>query len=97
MPTGFFTGLTIFVGYVTSMGFFAIAILKPIFPQNVGIAFVHGIPVGLGANFPVSPDVDLRGGYWVIPLALSFGMGIFIGTHRGARRYLAWWRTRRLS
>lgn len=95
--TGFFTGLALFVGYVTSIAFMAIAILKPIFPQNVGIELVHGVPVGLGVHFPVPSDVDLRGGYWIIPLALSFGMGIFIGTHRGARRYLAWWRTRRLT
>jgi uncharacterized membrane protein len=95
--TGFFTGLFFFVGYVTSMGFFALAILKPIFPQNVGIQFVHGIPVGLGAHFPVSADTDLRGGYWIIPIALFCGLGIFVATHRGARRYLAWWRARRVS
>jgi uncharacterized membrane protein len=95
--TGFFTGLLFFVGYVTSMGFFALAILKPIFPQNVGFQFVHGIPVGLGAHFPVSADTDLRGGYWIIPIALFCGLGIFVATHRGARRYLAWWRARRVS
>lgn len=95
--TGFFAGLALFIGYVASLGFFTLAALKPIFPQNVGFQFVGGIPVGLGAHFPRSPDVDLRGGYWIIPVALFFGMGIFIGTHRGARRYLAWWRSRRLS
>jgi uncharacterized membrane protein len=95
--SGFFTGLLFLVGYVTSMGFFALAILKPIFPQNVGIQFVHGIPVGLGAHFPVSADTDLRGGYWIIPIALFCGLGIFVATHRGARRYLAWWRARRVS
>ena len=92
--TGFFIGLVIFVGYVAALGFIIVAILKPIFPANVGFVFVHGMPVGLGAHFPMSPDVDLRGGYWIIPVALAFGMGIFIGTHRGARRYLAWWRSR---
>jgi len=95
--TGFFAGLGLFIGYVTSMGFFAIAALKPIFPENVGFQFVAGIPVGLGAHFPRSPDIDLRGGYWIIPAALFFGMGIFIATQRGARRYLAWWRARRQS
>ena len=66
-------------------------------PRERGLQFVHGIPVGLGAHFPISSDVDLRGGYWIIPLALFFGMGILVGTHRGARRYLAWWRGRRLT
>ena len=94
---GFFTGLLLFVGYVTSFAFFALAVLKPIFPQNVGFQFVHGIPVGLSAHFPLSPGTDLRGGYWIVPVALFCGLGILVGTHRGARRYLAWWRGRTIS
>jgi uncharacterized membrane protein len=94
---GFFTGLLLLVGYVTSLGFFAIAVLKPIFPQNVGFQFIHGVPVGLGVHFPLSVDTDLRGGYWIVPVALFCGLGILVGTHRGARRYLAWWRSRTVS
>ena len=60
---GFFVALALLIGYVVSFAFFAIAALKPIFPNNVGIQFIHGIPVGLGAHFPVTPDLDLRGGY----------------------------------
>jgi uncharacterized membrane protein len=93
---GFLTALALFVGYVTSFAFFAIALLKVIFPANVGIQFVRGFPVGLSAHFPLG-DADLRGGYWVIPLALFFGLGIFVATHRGARKFLAWWRNRRVS
>jgi uncharacterized membrane protein len=95
--TGFFTALGLFIGYLTSFCFFAIAVLKPIFPANVGMQFVRGWPVGLSAHFPVSPDMDLRGGYWIIPFALFCGLGIFVGTHRGARKFLSWWRERRLS
>ena len=94
---GFFAALGILVGYLTSFCFVALAVLKPIFPNNVGIQFVHGVPVGLGAHFPMSPDIDLRGGYWIIPIALFFGLAIFVGTQRGARRYLSWWRGRRFS
>ena len=94
---GFFAALAVFVGYATSFAFFALAALKPIFPDNVGVQYLHGIPVGFGAHFPVSPDTDLRGGYWIIPMALFCGMGIFVATHRGARKYLGWWRGRRLS
>lgn len=95
---GFFAGLGIFVGTVVGVATMAIACLKPFFPNNVGIQFVHGIPVGFAAEFPtVSPGTDLRGGYWMIPLALLFGLGVLVLTHRGARRYLAWWRNRRLS
>ena len=95
--TGFFTALALFIGYITSFAFFALAILKVVVPKNVGIQFVRGFPVGLAAHFPMTPDVDLRGGYWVIPIALFGGLGIFVGTHRGARRFLAWWRERRVS
>ena len=95
--TGFVTAFVLFIGYAASFAFFAIAALKPVFPDNVGIQYRLGLPVGLGAHFPVSPGTDLRGGYWIIPIALFFGMGIFVATHRGARKYLAWWRGRRLS
>lgn len=95
--SGFFAALGLFVGYVTAFAFFAIAILKPIFPANVGVQFVHGVPIGFGAHFPLEPGADLRGGYWVIPAALFIGLAIFAGTHRGARRFLIWWRSRRLS
>jgi len=94
---GFFTALGLLVGYATSFAFVALAVLKPIFPGNVGVQYVHGFPVGLGAHFPLSPSTDLRGGYWMIPVALFCGLGIFIATNRGARKYLAWWRERRLS
>jgi uncharacterized membrane protein len=94
---GFFTAVLLCIGYVTGLAFFAIGVLKPIFPRNVGIQFVNGIPIGLGAHFPLEPGVDLRGGYWVIPVALVISLGILVGTHRGARKYLAWWRSRHLS
>ncbi len=94
---GFFAALGLLIGYLTAFCFIALAALKPIFPNNVGIQFVHDVPVGLGAHFPMSPDIDLRGGYWIIPVALFFGLAIFVGTQRGARRYLSWWRGRRLS
>jgi uncharacterized membrane protein len=94
---GFFTALALFTGYLASFGFFAVAVLKVIFPANVGIQFRDGFPVGLGAHFPLAAGTDLRGGYGIIPFALFCGLGLFVATHRGARRFLAWWRRRRLS
>ena len=38
---------------------------------------------------------ELGGGYWVTPFPLFCGLGIFVGTHRGARKFLAWWRASR--
>ena len=93
----FFTALALFVGYVAAFAFFALAVLKPILPDNVGFEFVRGVPVGIGAHFPTAAGADLRGGYWVIPFALLIGLAIFVGTHRGARRFLTWMRDRRGS
>lgn len=94
---GFWMAFALLIGYLTSFAFVAIAVLKPIFPANVGVQYVHGLPVGLGAHFPVSSGTELGGGYWIIPFALLCGLGIFIGTHRGARKFLSWWRAQRLS
>jgi len=95
--TGFFAALGLLCGYLSAFGFFAIAVLKPIFPDNVGLQFVRGFPVGLGVHFPLKPGMELHGGYAVIPFALACGLGIFVGTHRGARAFLTWWRNRRVS
>jgi len=95
--TGFFVALGLLVCYLISFVFIALAVLKPIFPGNVGVQYVHGFPIGLGAQFPLEPGTELGGGYWWIPFALFFGLGIFVGTHRGARCFLSWWRERRLS
>lgn len=94
---GFFVALGLLVGYMVGFTIILIAFLKPFFPQNVGFEFVHGIPAGFGAHFPVPAGADLRGGYWVIPAALSVGFGVVVLTNRGARKYLAWWRGRRVS
>ena len=93
--TGFFVGLLLFIGYAIGAGFLLVAALKPIFPQNVGLWFVNGIPTALGAQFPAPVDAELRGGYWVIPAAAVCGLAVITGTHRGARAFLAWWRSRR--
>jgi hypothetical protein len=93
--TGFFVGLLLFVGYAIGAGFLLVAALKPIFPDNVGVWFVNGMPTALGAQFPAPAGADLRGGYWVIPAAAVCGLAVLAGTHRGARAFLAWWRSRR--
>jgi hypothetical protein len=94
---GFFAALGLLLGYVSAFGFLAIAVLKPIFPDNIGIQYFHGYPVAIGARFPLPPGEYLHGGYGVIPFAIFCGLGIFVGTHRGTRKYLAWWRGRTLS
>ena len=55
----------------------------------------HGWPIGFGAQFDLPPDVQVLGGYWIVPVSLAIGLGILIATHRGARAFVAWMSRRR--
>ncbi len=92
---GFFSSLALFVGYALGLGFLAIAILKPIFPANVGLFVVNGIPRSFGAQFPPPAGAVVVGGYWIVPIAGLLGVAILVGVHAGARRVLASWLERR--
>jgi uncharacterized membrane protein len=91
---GFFAGLVMLVGYSIGAAFLIVAALKPVFPQNVGVRMVNGIPVAVGAIFP-APSEPVAGGYWIVPAFLAAGLAILVATHRGARRFIGWWRRRR--
>ena len=70
------------------------AALKPLFPQNVGLIVVDGVPRSFGALFPMPAGAEVWGGYWVIPICVAIGLGLLVLTHRGARAFLGWWRAR---
>src|SRR5471032_836882 len=93
---GFGAALGLFTGYLASIAFIVLALLKPIFPNNVGIWVHDATPdefsFKLGADFPGLPHQHVTGGYWVIPISLLLGLGLFVATHRGARSFLTWWR-----
>jgi hypothetical protein len=91
---GFFAALVLFVGYAIGVAFLAIAVLKPLFPDNVGFFMEGGYPVALGAKFPA--DSHPAGGAWVILIGLVFGLAALVITQRGARRFLGWWKARRM-
>ena len=96
---GFFAALGLITGYLASISFIVIALLKPVFPNNVGI-WVHDAATGewpfrLGASFPRLQGQHVIGGYWVIPVSLFLGLGLFVLTHRAARGFLARWSKRR--
>jgi uncharacterized membrane protein len=93
---GFAATLGLFIGYVLGGSFIVVAALKPIFPDNVGLFVVDGVPRSFGADFPIPPGAQVLGGYWVIPISLALGLGILVLTHRGARSFLSWWRGHRL-
>jgi hypothetical protein len=94
---GFAAALALFTGYAAGFAFLVLAVMKPIFPNNVGIMTAHGIPYAIGAQFPTPLGTEVVGGYWVIPLAAGCGLGVLVGTHRFARRLLARRQGRRLA
>lgn len=93
---GFFVGFGLLNAYLAGVGFILVALLKPLFPNNVGLVMRGGWPVAFGAQFP-APVEPVRGGYWIVPICLALGLAILVGTHRAARSFLGWWRARRLS
>ena len=99
--TGFFAAFGLFTGYLLGVAFLAIAVLKPIFPNNVGFWVNDGsggkIPWRLGADFPGLKNQHVVGGYWVILIGLVCGLGLLVLTHQCARRFLGWWRSRPVS
>ena len=84
--TAFFTALLLLVGYSLGVGFFVVAILKPIFPNNVGLWLHEG--VSLGGQWPAPEGVTPYGGYWIIPICFVLGFAAMIFTHRAARRWI---------
>jgi len=86
------TGL--FSAYAGGVAFLAIAALKPIFPNNVGLIARNGGLWSLGAQFPLPPGATVHGGYWIIPLSIACGVGVLVFAHTATRHYLAAWRKR---
>ena len=86
------TGL--FTAYASGVAFIVIGILKPIFPNNVGLLVINGMPT-FGAQFPLPPGATVLGGYWIIPVSIAFGVAVLALAHKATRMYLAGWRKRR--
>jgi hypothetical protein len=85
--SGFATSMLLFVGYSSGAAFIVVGLLKPIFPNNVGLWVHKGI--SLGAQFPAPEGVTPLGGYWIIPVCLFAGLLVLVVTHRLARRWVA--------
>lgn len=83
---GFLIALLLFLGYASGAAFISVAVLKPIFPNNIGLWLHEG--VSLGGQFPAPPGVTPLGGYWVIPICLFVGLLLLIVTHKLARRWV---------
>lgn len=101
---GFGAALGILIGYLFGLAFLCLAILKPVFPNNVGVWVRTGhesirteFPWRLGAQFPIPPNEHVVAGYWVIPICLFLGLLVLVVNHRGTVKFLHWWRSRRVS
>jgi hypothetical protein len=102
--SGFFAGFGLFVGYLMGGSFIVLAALKPLFPDNIGVwvsdtSVASGLDIGarLGGGPGARAGEHLAGGYWVIPIFLAVGCVLLFFSHRGARKFLGWWRRRHPS
>lgn len=95
--TAFSAAFGLFVGYTIGAAFIVVAIMKPIFPNNVGIWMTPGgMPVSAGVNFPaVRGGLVFHTSYWIVPIALLIGLGLLLLTHSLARRWIRSFRNRR--
>ncbi len=81
---GFFAFWVLFLGYFLAGGFYLCAILKPFFPDNVGL-YWGPYTYGIGVRVPTEPpSVELLG-MWFPPLALACGCLCIIGTTKFVR------------
>jgi uncharacterized membrane protein len=92
---GFFVGLALLCGYVLSAGFLLVAILKPIFPDNVGVFTVNGELRGSGFEPNLPPGTVVSHGWWLALISVITGSILLWLTHRGTKAYLARVRHRR--
>jgi hypothetical protein len=94
---GFWVALGVSVGYTVGGTLLFLAVMKPIFPENVGFWAdnASSIPHDLGMRFPAPTRHHDVIGYWLIPLCLALGILVLRATHGCARRFLARWRERR--
>jgi hypothetical protein len=89
---GFIAAIFLFTGYVTGASFLLLAVMQPFIPGRIGLVVVNGMPQGFGMR--EGPGVEIVGGWWVLPLCLIAGLGLLVLTHKGARAWMRWIRTR---
>ena len=92
---GFAWALLAFTGYSMGYALLAMAALKPIFPNNIGVFTLNGQFIGAGFEFGLPPGTEAHGGYWVMPIALVAGAVTLVITQWLSRRTLGWLRSRK--
>ena len=95
---GFLWAMFVFIGWTLGLSFLAVAFVKVILPNNVGVFMRNGAFSGAGAMLSLQPGTEAYPfGYWVIPVSLALGLGVLVGTQRASRRILSWMRSRRAA
>jgi uncharacterized membrane protein len=92
---GFFIGVALLCGYLMSVAFLLVAILKPIFPDNVGVFTRNGEFRGSGFEINLPPGTVVSHGWWLALFGVIFGSLLLWLTHRGMKAYLTRVRQRR--
>ncbi len=92
---GFFPALGLLLGYMLGFAALLTAMLKPVFPNNTGLAVVDGVPRALGVFSDLPEGAVIWGGYWIMPILIALGLAALIVTQRFATGFLVWWRARR--
>ncbi|HLK21576.1 MAG TPA: hypothetical protein VKT81_21655 [Bryobacteraceae bacterium] len=81
---GFFAFWLLFVGYFTAAAFYICAILKPFFPDRVGL-YWGPATYGIGVRMEGDPAPNELLGMWFSPIALALGCLCIIGTTKFVR------------
>jgi hypothetical protein len=81
---GFFAFLALFIGYFTAGAFYVCAVLKPFFPDRVGLYWGPNT-YGIGVRLPGEPPATDLLGMWFAPVALALGCLFVIGTTKFVR------------
>jgi hypothetical protein len=93
---GFLWAILVFVGWTLGLSFMAVAVIKVVLSDNVGVFMRNGSWSGAGAMLSLPPGVQAQPfGCWVVPVSIMIGLGILVGTQRASRRILSWRRSRK--
>ncbi len=85
---GFAVGVALLCGYLLSVACLVVALMKPIFPDNVGVRWVNGEFRGAGWELFLPPGTVMTHGWWLMGICAVVGSILLWLTHRGTRRYL---------